>query len=203
VARRLGQPFTVSVDGFYERTDHYLDTGQFGVVPIFAPFNYQNGHIWGGELAVKYRAGGLSAYANLTLGRNAQKGVATGQFNFDADELAFIDNHFIILDHQPLVGVSAGATYAWRRWSLSVDGVYSSGLRGGFADQQQLPQVFQVNAAVQRSFEVAGVGGISNRLTVLNLTDRTNLIRPAEGIGIFQSAYGPRLTVLDTISLAF
>jgi hypothetical protein len=201
--QRLGGHLTLSGDYFYERTYRYLDTGQFGVVPIFSPFNYQNGHIWGGEVALKYRAGGLSAYANLTLGRNEQKGVATGQFNFDADELAFIDNHFIILDHQPLVGASAGATYAWRHWSLSVDGIYSSGLRGGFADQQQLPQVFQVNAAVQRTFEVPGVGKISNRLTVLNLTDRTNLIRPAEGIGIFQSAYGPRLTVLDTISLAF
>ena len=37
-----------------------------------------------------------------------------------------------------------------------------------------------------------------DRLTVLNLLDRVNLIRPAEGIGIFQSAYGPRFTVLDT-----
>jgi hypothetical protein len=30
-----------------------------------------------------------------------------------------------------------------------------------------------------------------------------NLIRPAEGIGIFQSAYGPRFTVLDQIIVAF
>jgi hypothetical protein len=31
---------TLSVDSYYERTIRYLDTGQFGVVPIFAPFNY-------------------------------------------------------------------------------------------------------------------------------------------------------------------
>jgi hypothetical protein len=30
-----------------------------------------------------------------------------------------------------------------------------------------------------------------------------NLIRPANGIGIFQSAYGPRFTVFGTIALHF
>jgi hypothetical protein len=29
------------------------------------------------------------------------------------------------------------------------------------------------------------------------------LIRPAEGIGIFQSAYGPRFTVLNTLTMSF
>ena len=29
-------------------------TGQFGAVPIFAPFNYGRGHAWGSELAVRY-----------------------------------------------------------------------------------------------------------------------------------------------------
>ena len=201
--RRLGRDITLSVDGFYEYNDHYLDTGQFGVVPIFAPFNYDHGYIWGGELAVKYRAGGLAAYANLTVGQNRQTGVATGQFNFDETELAYIDSHYIVLDHQPLVGVSTGLAYDWRGYSVSVDGIYSSGLRGGFADQTRLPQVIQVNAAVQRSWRVPGVGTIIDRVTVLNLFDRVNLIRPAEGIGIFQAAYGPRLTVLNAVTLAF
>jgi hypothetical protein len=203
LVQRLGPHLTVSVDNFYERTDHYLDTGQFGVVPIFAPFNYDRGYIWGSEVAVKYRAGGLSTYANLTLGRNMQEGVATGQFNFDPAELAYIDTHYIVLDHQPLAGVSAGAAYAWELWSLSVDGLFSSGLRAGFADLEQLPHVFQVNAAVQRAFRIPGVGKLTNRLAILNLTDRVNLIRPAEGIGIFQAAYGPRFTVLDSVTLAF
>ena len=38
---------------------------------------------------------------------------------------------------------------------------------------------------------------------VLNVLDRVNLIRPQNGIGIFQSAYGPRLTFYDTITLHF
>jgi hypothetical protein len=200
---RLGGGFSVSEDNYYERTDHYLDTGQFGVVPIFAPFNYSHGYIWGSELALKFRGGGLSAYANLTVGRNEQTGVVTGQFNFDPAELAYIDSHYIVLDHQPLFGASAGAVYAWRAWSFSFDAIYSSGLRAGFADEVRLPTVFQVNAAVQRAFAVPIVGKVIDRVTVLDLFDRVNLIRPAEGIGIFQSAYGPRFTLLDQIIIPF
>jgi len=203
VVHHLTPHITVSEDNFYELTRHYLDTGQFGVVPIFAPFNYDHGYIWGSEFAVSYKADHLSAYANLTFGQNWQKGVATGQFNFDPDELAFINNHAILLDHQPLAGASVGATYNWRAYSVSVDGIYSNGLRGGFADQQQLPTVVQVNASVQRSFDVPGIGRIVDRITVLNALDRVNLIRPAEGIGIFQSAYGPRFTVLDSLTIPF
>ena len=199
----LTSRITVSADGFYEITRHYLDTGQFGVVPIFAPFNYDHGYIWGNEFAINYRDPHLSAYANLTLGQNWQKGVATGQFNFDPDELAYINSHAILLDHQPHTGASMGASYTWRDYAVSVDGIYSSGLRGGFADQLQLPNVFQLNLSAQAGFRVPGVGRVVDRVTILNALDRVNLIRPSEGIGIFQSAYGPRFTVLDSVSLAF
>jgi outer membrane cobalamin receptor len=203
VVHHLTQHVTVSQDSFFEITRHYLDTGQFGDVPIFAPFNYNNGHIWGSEFAIDYKGDHLSAYANLTLGENFQSGVDTGQFNFDPDELAFIKTHTIPLDHQPLAGISTGATYAWRAWSVSIDGIYSSGLRGGFADQTQLPKVIQVNASLQRAFVVPLLGRVVDRVTILNLFDRVNLIRPAEGIGIFQSAYGPRFTIMDSLTIPF
>ena len=61
----------------------------------------------------------------------------------------------------------------------------------------------QVNLSVERSFRIPGLGVLTNRISVLNIFDRVNLIRPAKGIGIFQSAYGPRLTAFDTLSLHF
>jgi hypothetical protein len=201
IVHTLMPGLTLSEDNFYEITRHYLDTGQFGVVPIFAPFNYDSGYIWGVEGAAAYRMNSLSAYANITLGRNMQQGVATGQFNFDPDELAHIDSHHIVLDHQPLLGITAGAAYDWKPWSFSLDATYSSGLRAGFADLVQLPNVFQVNIGIGRTFEIPGVGAVSDRLTLLNIFDRTNLIRPAEGIGIFQSAYEPRFTIFDSLTV--
>lgn len=200
---RLGRHVTLSQDNYYERTFHYLDTGQLGLVPIFAPFNYGMGYIWGSEFALNYRGEKLSAYGNLTLGQNWQKSVDTGQFNFDASELAFINTHAIPLDHQPLAGLSAGATYRLQPYAVSLSAVYSTGLRGGFADQQQLPPVMQVNASIERRFDIPGIGRLVNRLTLLNVADRVNLIRPAEGIGISQSAYGPRFTVLDSLTFPF
>jgi hypothetical protein len=137
------------------------------------------------------------------VGRNWQQGVATGQFNFPPEELAYIDSHSIVLDHQPLYGAAAGASWRVGAYTVAADGLYSSGLRSGFADTDKLPHVIQVNMSVERSIEVPGVGLLTNRLAVLNLFDRVNLIRPADGIGIFQSAYGPRLTFYDTLTLHF
>jgi hypothetical protein len=203
VVRQITSNFSVSADAYYEWTTHYLDTGQFGVVPMFAPFNYGRGHMWGSELAAHFQSDGLSAYANLTVGRNWQQGVTTGQFNFPAAELAYIDSHAIVLDHQPLYGAAAGASWRLGAYNIAADGLFSSGLRAGFADTDSLPHVIQVNMSAERSFELPGVGQLTNRLAVLNLFDRVNLIRPADGIGIFQSAYGPRLTFYDTLTLRF
>lgn len=203
IVRELASGLTVSVDAYYEGTTRYLDTGQFGVVPIFAPFNYGTGHMWGAELASRYHSGRLSTYANLTLGRNWQRGVVTGQFNFDAEELAYIDSHSIVLDHQPLTGASAGASWRAGPWALAADGLYSSGLRSGFADLEQLPHVVQVDLSVERAWQTANRTLLTQRLAVLNVLDRVNLIRPQNGIGIFQSAYGPRRTLYYTLTLHF
>jgi hypothetical protein len=201
IVHQLIRHITISEDAFYEYNHHYLDTGQFGNVPIFAPFNYQHGYIWGTETAITYTTRNLSVHASTTIGRNMQKGVATGQFNFDPDELGYIDRHYIVIDHQPLYGASGGISYQLDPWAFSLEALYSSGLRGGFADLESLPHVVQVDLSGQRSFTIPSFGKVTNRITLLNIFDRTNLIRPAEGIGIFQAAYGPRITVYDTLSI--
>jgi outer membrane receptor protein involved in Fe transport len=201
IVRQVSGHVTLSVDGYYRWTTHYLDTGQFGVVPIFAPFNFATGHVWGGEAGARYQSETLSAYANLTVGRNWQRGVLTGQFNFPGDELAYIDSHAIVLDHQPLYGVAAGSSWRVGAYSLAASGIYSSGLRAGFADLEQLPTVVQIDVSAERSFRVPGLGLLTHRLSALNVLDRINLMRPAEGIGIFQSAYGPRRTLYYTLTL--
>jgi hypothetical protein len=203
VVVRASERLTLSLDSYYERTYHYLDTGQFGVVPIFAPFNYGRGHLWGTELAARYTVSDLTAYANYTVGKNWQQGVATGQFNFPPDELAYIDAHPILLDHQPIHGASAGVSYAMRPYAFSADALYSSGLASGFADTQTLPQVLQFNASAERTWSGAGPLPMTLRISVLNLLDRVNEIRSAEGIGIFQAAYGPRRTLYGAFTVRF
>ena len=201
IVHHLTNQITLSEDGYYEYTKRYLDTGQFGSVPIFAPFNYKHGYIWGTETALTYNDSHLSAYGSLTIGRNMQKGVATGQFNFDSVELGYINRHYIVIDHQPLYGASGGATYRWKPYEFGISAIYSSGLRAGFADLESLPNVVQIDLSGQRRFQVPKLGEIIDRIALLNILDRTNLIRPTEGIGIFQAAYGPRITVYDTLTI--
>jgi len=122
---------------------------------------------------------------NLFVAREEDIGVASGQYNFPPDELSYIDRHYIVLDHTPLVGASGGAAYRWRDYQFTFDGLFSSGLRGGFANQTQLPQ-FNLSAA--RDFMVPSLRKFTNRIVLLNIFDRTNLIRPANGIGVFQAA---------------
>ena len=65
-----------------------------------------------------------------------------------------------------------------------------------------LPSTFQVNVGIERAFEIDG-RQMSNRLTLLNIFDRTNLIRPSGGLGVFQSAYAPRFTIYDAVTVTF
>ena len=203
VVVRANERLSVSLDHYYEWTDHYLDTGQFGVVPIFAPFNYDRGHIWGSELALRYAENGFATYASVTVGENWQQGVATGQFNFAPDELLYIDTHAILLDHQPKFGGAAGVSLDRQPYVFSFDALYSSGLATGFADTQMLPHTLQVNASAERTVRLSDGLRLSMRLTFLNVLDRINEIRSAQGIGIFQAAYGPRRTLLGTVTLRF
>jgi outer membrane receptor protein involved in Fe transport len=192
----------LSQDGYFRMDRHYIDEGQFGFVPIDAPFNYVRGYGAGLENSITYNLPNLTLRMSSYVAREEVRGVATGQYNFPpVAQLNYIDRHFIVLDHTPLVGGSGGAAYKWKTWEFTVDGLFSSGLRGGFANRTQLPKVWQFNLSAAKSLDVPVLGHIENRVILLNVFDRINLIRPATGIGVFQSAYGPRITVYDALTI--
>lgn len=188
-------------DNYFRIDRHYLDEGEFGGVPLDAPFNYVRGYGGGTEHSLTYNLENFAARLNVFVAREEDIGVASGQYNFPANEVAHIDRHFIVLDHTPLVGASGGAAYRWHDYQFTLDAFFSSGLRGGFANETQLPKVWQFNLSGSRDFLVSGLGKFTNRITLLNIFDRTNLIRPAHGIGVFQAAYGPRITVYDSLTI--
>jgi hypothetical protein len=41
----------------------------------------------------------MNPYANVIIGRNLLEGVATGPFNFDPDELNYINHDYIVLEY--------------------------------------------------------------------------------------------------------
>jgi outer membrane receptor protein involved in Fe transport len=199
--QRLTPHLTFAQDDYYRLDRHYLDEGQFGFVPIDAPFNYVRGWGAGNENSLTWNLDNFSARANLFVAREEDIGVASGQYNFPLDELSSIGRHYIVLDHSPLVGASGGLAYRWHDYQFTFDGLFSSGLRGVYANQTALPKVWQFNMSAARDFAIPRLGKFTNRIVLLNIFDRTNLIRPANGIGVFQAAYGPRITVYDALTL--
>ena len=189
-------------DSYFRIDRHYIDEGQFGFVPLDAPFNYVRGYGAGIENTLSYNVRDFELRATASVAREEDRGVATGQYNFPPlAQLQYIDNHYIILDHTPLLGMSGGIAYRWRDYKFTFDGLYSSGLRGGFGNTDQLPVVWQINIGAVRKFTLPAIGELENRIALINIFDRTNLIRPATGIGVFQSAYGPRISLYDGITV--
>lgn len=189
-------------DSYFRIDRHYIDEGQSGFVPLDAPFNYVRGYGAGIENTLTYNVRDFGLRATAFVAREEVRGVATGQYNFPPlAQLQYIDNHFIILDHTPLLGMSGGMAYRWHDYKFTIDGLYSSGLRGGFANTDQLPVVWQINLGAVRKFTLPVIGELENRIALINIFDRTNLIRPATGIGVFQSAYGPRISLYDGLTL--
>ena len=127
--------------------------------------------------------------------------MATGQYNFPPPaQLQYIDNTTSFSTIRRWWVASGGAAYQWETSSSRFDGLFSSGLRGGFANRTQLPKVWQFNLSAAKTSTCRCLVTVENRIILINVFDRTNLIRPATGIGVFQSAYGPRITVYDALT---
>ncbi len=204
VSHQLNAQITLGVDAYYRRVQHLQDEGQFGNALIYSAFNFAQGRIFGLDFSGSYKDDRLSAYANLSLSSAKGKGIETGQFNFDADALAYIQNNWVHLDHEQKVAASIGISYRLGdRTQVGSDLLYGSGLRRGFANTETLPGFVQVNASVSHSFDVDGFGRFDLRLSALNLFDRSDELRDGSGIGVGAPQFAPRRTVYLALSTPF
>src|SRR5208337_4165379 len=102
------------------------------------------------EFKSSYKSGDFKAYANLAWGRQRATEVASNQFRFAPDELSYISTHYIYTDHAQTWTGSAGASYVFWGVRSSVDMIYGSGLRSGFANTTHVSPYTQVNLGVSR-----------------------------------------------------
>jgi outer membrane receptor protein involved in Fe transport len=181
------------IDSYYKKAADLIDEGQFGPALIFETFNYAKGRVWGVEFTSSYNHENFYAYENFAYSVAQGTDVESGQFNFTPEELKFIGSHYVFLDHDQTFTNSAGAVYNWRGWMFSVDGIYGSGLRSGFANTGNLPFYIQVDAGITRRVTVPDNGGVLEfRGAIVNLADHTYLVRNGTGIGVFADQFGPR-----------
>jgi outer membrane receptor protein involved in Fe transport len=107
--------FSLGVDAYYRLSTNLIDEGQFGAPIIQTPFNYAKGRIRGVEFNASYNHGPWSIYGNIAMAKAQGKGISSSQFNFSAQELAYIANHYIYLDHDQTYTGSAGVNYAFKQ----------------------------------------------------------------------------------------
>src|SRR5690348_5055697 len=193
VEQKVGRNLTLGLDAYYRDVTYLQDEGQFGAALVFSPFNYQRGRVRGLEFTADYSAGPWGAYFNLSNSHALGTQVISGQFNFDPDELAWIDTHWVHLDHDQRMAASGGVSYAISDATrIGGDFLYGSGLRRGFANTETLPGYFQLNLDLTHTFDLPGLGKLDTRVALINALDRSYELRDGSGIGVGAPQFAPR-----------
>ncbi|WP_197329889.1 TonB-dependent receptor [Ralstonia syzygii] len=203
ISHQLTPHLTLGLDAYYRDVRHLQDEGQFGNALLFSAFNYERGRIYGLEASANYREGSFGAYLNLGVSRAQGKGIETGQFHFDDAELAYINSHWVNLDHDQRLTASAGVSYTYWGTTWLADALFGSGLRNGFANTDHLPAYWQLKLGAARDFNLPLAGKLKTRLTVLNVLDRSYALRDGTGIGVGAPQFAPRRTFLLSVSKPF
>lgn len=206
ISQKIGSAWTVGLDSYYRRVSRIQDEGQFGAALVYSTFNYDQGRVKGTEFTVNYDGGALTAYFNFAYNRSVGKKVITSQYNFDPDDLAYIANHYIHLDHDQKFTSSGGIGYTFADSThVGADYLYGSGLRrdGAVPNGDTMPDYFQLNLSVGRDFHFTSAGATHAQLALVNALDRTYELRDGSGIGVGAPQYGPRRGVFLSLQQDF
>nr|MEA2798707.1 hypothetical protein [Phenylobacterium sp.] len=206
VQQKLGG-LTLGLDTYYKQAKNLIDEGQFGAPIILTPFNYAEGYAKGVELSANYTRGQLNLYGNFAWAEAKGKNIISSQFNFDPAELAYIQNHFIYLDHDQTYTASGGASYRFGDTRVSADVLYGSGLRstpdGAAPNSGHLPGYTQVNLGVAQDINGLPGGPLTVRVDLINAFDKKYAIRDGSGVGVGAPQFGARRGLFVGVSKAF
>ena len=203
VTQKLAPGLEAGLDVYYKRARNLLDDGQFGQALALTAFNYDRAYNMGVEFKSSYKSGDFSAYANLAWARQRATQVTSNQFLFDPDELSYIAAHYIYTDHAQIWTGSAGASYVFWGTRASVDMIYGSGLRNGFANTTTVSPYTQVNLGLSREIGTVRDKPLTLRFDVVNLLDHAYELRDGSGIGVFAPQFGPRRGFFVGLKQAF
>src|SRR5208283_273700 len=192
VTQKLTPELEAGLDVYYKRARNLLDDGQFGQALALTAFNYDRAYNTGVEFKSAYKSGDLRAYANLAWGRQRATQVTSNQFLFAADEYSYISDHYIYTDHAQVWTGSAGASYVFWGVRGSIDMIYGSGLRSGFANTTHVSPYTQVNLGLSREIGTVFDKPLTMRFDIVNLFDHAYELRSGSGIGVFAPQFGPR-----------
>ena len=215
ITQKFAPGLQVGLDGYYKYARNQLDDGLFGQTLILSAFNYARGRIYGVEFTGSYTMGGFSTYANLAWSVAKGEDWKSSQFLFDPTDAAYVQNHWIYLDHDQRVTGSFGAAYTWTEGRnnstrVYVDALYGSGLRtdateGGInvPNGGSVPAYYSVNLGAEQSFKVGKNRLLKARVDVVNVTDNSYELRDGSGVGVNAAQFGERIGFFGSVSYVF
>ena len=212
---RPARGLKIGLDSYYKLKRNLLDEGQFGSALVLSPYNYAKGYAWGVELSANYTRGPFDVYANVAHGQEKGKAINSSQYFFAPDELAYIQNHYIFTDHSQDWTASGGGSVTIRNGAgtlvPTVNFLYGSGLRKAdpnpltaIPNGGKLPAYFTMNVGIAQNFTGPGpLKGVTLRVDVANLFDKTYLIRDGSGVGVGAPQYGARRGIFAGVTKKF
>ncbi len=214
ITQKLIPGLQVGVDGYYKYAKNQLDDGLFGQTLILSAFNYARGRVYGTEFTASYTTNGFSTYANIAWSVAQGEDWSSAQFLFNTNDLAYVKNHWIHLDHDQTVSGSFGASYVWNETRGStrmyLDAIYGSGLRQDAAvngvtipNGGTVPDYYTVNMGVEQGVKLGGKRTLKARLDVVNVTDNIYELRSGTGVGVNAAQNGMRRGFFGSIGYAF
>ncbi len=213
ITHQITPKLTAGLDAYYKIAKNQLDDGFFGQSLVPSAFNYRKGKIYGVELTTNYVDGGFSTYANAAYSMAQGEDINSAQFLFSSDDLAYIQNHYINLDHDQTVTASGGVAYTWKhpdggKTSIFLDALFGSGLRkdedlpdgSTIPNGAKVPTYWTLNVGAEHEFRIGNGPLLKLRLDVVNLLDRSYQLRDGSGVGVNASQYGMRFGVFGSLS---
>jgi outer membrane receptor protein involved in Fe transport len=193
VDQRLLPGLDAGLDTYYKIATDQLDDGQFGQAVVLTQYNYARGYSEGAEFKVKYQNGNFKTYANFSYNITEAIDPISNQYLLDATTYNYLLTHWHYTDDMQRMTGSAGASYRWDKNLFTVNMIYGSGLRSGFANEDRTTPYASVNLGVSRELQLApNDKPITVRFDIVNVFDQIYELRDGSGIGVFAPQYGPR-----------
>jgi hypothetical protein len=215
ITQKIGAGLQVGLDGYYKRATNQLDDGLFGQTLILSAFNYSRGEIYGLELSASYSKGGFTTYLNLAHSVARGEDWNSAEFLFNPEDLAYVRNHRIFLDHDQVLSGSFGADYVWRQprgeTRVYVDTLYGTGLRTDVAAADgtnipnggTVPAYYSISIGGEQRFKTGTHRYWKIRLDIVNITDNSYELRNGSGVGVNAAQYGMRRGIFGSSSYSF
>jgi outer membrane receptor protein involved in Fe transport len=208
--------WNVGLDGYYKTAQNQLDDGLFGQTLILSAFNYEKGRVYGLELSTSYETNGFTAYANAAYSVAQGQNWNSSQFLFAPADIAYVQTHWIDLDHDQTYSATTGVSYRFKEardasTMAYLDIVAGSGLRqnataadgSNIPNGASVPDYYEINLGLEQTFQVAHKQFLKARLDVVNVTDNIYELRSATGVGVNAAQYGMRRGIFGSLSYRF